>query len=333
MATSRTLKITDDKTAFAALEKALQKELADATYKLEFVDWPKVTIRLNGPGYNSSITSDIAEAIVEIQTALNRAYSRLVHDSPDSRSLTAAERNNLRFKAKVSKGSSLINIDLGDFAKTLSTELLSKMTPDQLVISVLGLGAIAASVVAYKGYLKVRSDDRKSQIDADKQIALSQEETKRLDTLARAMSANAAIAAARTDFDDARNSLLKSVGDAKTLAVNDVTIDRDTARTLSLAKRSPSEEAQLNGTYMILSTDLRATDYIKLRVRRVQDEKEFSATFQDNSLDRAQIGLLQSAEWGRTPVYLSINATILRGEVTTASIISVTAQPASAARR
>ena len=93
----------------------------------------------------------------------------------------------------------------------------------------------------------------------------------------------------------------------------------------------PSEEAQLNGTYTILSTDLRAADYIKLRVRRLQDGKEFLATFQDHSLDRAQIALLQSAEWGRTSVYLSINATILRGEVTTASIISVTPQPAAGA--
>ena len=126
MASSRTLKITDDKTAFAALEKALRNELADATYNLEFVDWPKITIRLEGPGYSSSITSDVAEAIVEIQTALNRAYSRLVHDNSDSRGLTGAERNNLRFKAKVSKGSSLINIDLGEFAKTLTTELISK---------------------------------------------------------------------------------------------------------------------------------------------------------------------------------------------------------------
>ncbi|MFP3748186.1 hypothetical protein SB816_34530, partial [Achromobacter sp. SIMBA_011] len=79
-----------------------------------------------------------------------------------------------------SKGSSLINIDLGDFAQKLSTELLSKMTPDQLVISVLGLGAIAGSVVAYKAFLKSRSEDKKAQFDADKQIALSKEETNRL---------------------------------------------------------------------------------------------------------------------------------------------------------
>jgi len=241
MASARTLKITDDKSAFAALERALRNELADATYNLEFVDWPKVTIRLEGPGYNSSITSDVAEALIEVQTALNRAYSRLVHNSPDSRHLTGDERNKLRFKAKVSKGSSLINIDLGDFAKTLTTDLLSKMTPDQLVISVLGVAAIAGSVVAYRGFLKARSEDKKSQIEADKHIALSQEETKRLQTLANAMAANSAVAAAKTDFDGARNTLLKSVGDAKTLAVNDVTIDRDTARTLSLAKRTPSE--------------------------------------------------------------------------------------------
>ncbi|MCA7964276.1 hypothetical protein LGM54_15020 [Burkholderia cenocepacia] len=156
------------------------------------------------------------------------------------------------------------------------------------------------------------------------------EETKRLDTLAKALKVEPAVAAAKSDFDDTRNTLLKSVGDAKHLAVNDVTITQETARVLASSKRTPSQEAQLNGTYMILSTDLRQQDYIKLRVQRVQDGLEFSATFQDNSLDRAQIGLLQQAEWGRTPVYLSINATLLRGEVTTAGIISVTPQPLSA---
>ncbi|WP_186150175.1 hypothetical protein [Burkholderia gladioli] len=139
-----------------------------------------------------------------------------------------------------------------------------------------------------------------------------------------------AVAAAQVDFDDARNTLIKSVGDARHLAVNDVTIDRQTARTLATSKRTASKEAQLNGTYMIMSVDLRQQDYVKLRVQNAQDGKEFSATFQDDSLDKAQIGLLQEAEWGRTPVYLSINATILRGEVTSAGIISVTPQPVPA---
>lgn len=324
---SRTIRITDEKSAFSALERALKNELANTSYNIEFVDWPQLVIKLEGPGYNSTITSDVAETLVGIQTALNRSYARLVHHSADSRGLTGDERNRLQFKAKVNRGSSLITIDLGEFAKTLTHELISKMSPESLIISVVGVAAVAGSVLAYKSYLKARSEDKKIEMEANKAIALSQEETKRLETLANALRANPAVAAAKSDFDETRNALLKSVGDARSLSVNDVLVNQETARLLATARRTPSEEAQLNGTYMILSTDLRQQDYIKLRVRRVQDGKEFSATFQDNSLDRAQIALLQQAEWGRTPVYLSINATILRGEVTTAGIVSVTAQP------
>lgn len=329
---TRTLRITDEKTAFAALEKALRNDLGDANYNIEFVDWPKLVIKLDGPGYNSSITSDVAEALVGIQAAVNRSYARLVHQTADSRGLTGSERSKLQFKAKVSKGSSLITVDLGEFAKTLTHELIPKMTPEALVISVIGVAVTAGSVLAYKSFLKARSEDKKIETEASKAIALSQEETKRLETLAKALQANAAVSAAKSDFDETRNTLLRSVGDARHLAVNDVSVDRETAKILSTSRRTPSEDAQLNGTYMILSVDLRQQDYVKLRVRRVQDGKEFAATFQDSSLDRAQIGLLQSAEWGRTPVYLSINATILRGEVTTAGVVSVSPQPASASR-
>ncbi|MFY4697955.1 hypothetical protein [Burkholderia glumae] len=327
---SRTLKITDEKSAFVALERAVREELGDSIRNIEFVGWPTLQIKLEGPGYDSTITADVAEALVDLQTAINRAYARLVHNSADSRTLTGAERSKIQFKAEVKKGSSLINVDLGEYLKTLTQELITKMTPDQLVISIVGVAALAASVAAYKAFLKSRSEDKKIEAEAQKLILLSQEETKRLETMASVIKKDPAIAATQTDFNDARNSLLKSVGDARLLAVNDVTIDRQTARALAMTKRTASQEAQLNDTYMILSVDLRQQDYVKLRVQRVRDGKEFSATFLDDSLDKAQIGFLQEAEWGRTPVYLSINATILRGEVTSAGIISVTPQPVPA---
>ncbi|WP_186191284.1 hypothetical protein [Burkholderia gladioli] len=327
---SRTLKITDEKTAFAALEKALREELGDTTYNIEFVGWPKLQIKLDGPGYNSTITSDVAEVLVDLQVAINRSYARLVHQSADSRTLTGEERSKLQFKAEVKKGSSIVNVDLGEYLKTLTHELVTKMSSEALVICVLGVAVVAGSVLAYKNYLKARSEDKKIDAETQKAIALSQEETRRLATMASVVQKEPAVAAAQVDFDDARNTLIKSVGDARHLAVNDVTIDRQTARTLATSKRTASKEAQLNGTYMIMSVDLRQQDYVKLRVQNAQDGKEFSATFQDDSLDKAQIGLLQEAEWGRTPVYLSINATILRGEVTSAGIISVTPQPVPA---
>ncbi len=50
---------------------------------------------------------------------------------------------------------------------------------------------------------------------------------------------------------------------------------------------------------------------------------EFNATFKGASLDKAQKEKLKTAEWDRKPLYMQINGTKLRGEITTASIVSV----------
>jgi len=84
---------------------------------------------------------------------------------------------------------------------------------------------------------------------------------------------------------------------------------------------------QLNGTYLILATDLRQPDEIRLRVRNAKSGREFQAAFRDNSLHQEQIRLLQDAEWNRTKVYLSINARSLRGDITVATVVSVGRQP------
>ncbi|MFD2271798.1 hypothetical protein ACFS07_13200 [Undibacterium arcticum] len=107
-------------------------------------------------------------------------------------------------------------------------------------------------------------------------------------------------------------------------------MDNATAKVIGITKRSEAQEVQLNGTYLITATDLRHPNEIKLRIKRVSDSKEFMASFLDHSLQQDQIKMLQSAEWDRQPVYLSINAHSLRGEITTATVISVQLQPEAA---
>ncbi len=319
--------IKNEKQAFEVLEKALAKQLGDRPYELKFENWPVIQIRLTGPGYESAITSDIAEAIVDVQRAVNRAYARTVHGTSNSRSLTDTERRDVQFKAKVEKGSSLIKIDLGDFAEKLATAVTTKMTPEMLTVTILGIAIIGGSLLAYKSYLKSKSSDKNIEQESRTRLALSQEETRRLEIMGEAVNRVPALAHAKSDFDDARGEIVRSGGNARTLAVNQLEIDGETARIIGTAKRAESEEVQLNGNYLIVATDLRQPDEIRLRVRRVGAAQEFQASFKDNSLKQSQIALLQGAEWSREPVYLSINARSLRGEVTTATVVSVKAQP------
>ena len=53
------------------------------------------------------------------------------------------------------------------------------------------------------------------------------------------------------------------------------------------------------------------------------EKRELVATMRAHNLTPANKKKLQDCEWGRKTVYLSINAMMLRGEVTAASIVGV----------
>ncbi|MFC6520100.1 hypothetical protein ACFQAT_10300 [Undibacterium arcticum] len=207
--------IKNEKDAFDLLQKALDQQLGDKAFTLKFDHWPLIEIKLEGDGYDSTITPDMAGALVEIQHAINRTYARTVHHSTNARSLTAEERQDLQFKAKVESGSSLITVDLGKFAEKLATSVADKMTPELLAITIVGVAVAGASLLAYKAYLKNRSEDKVIEQKALTKMALSQEETKRLEIFARALKHTPELAHAQADFDDARNEIVRATGDAK----------------------------------------------------------------------------------------------------------------------
>lgn len=323
----RVIKITSEKIAFEAIEEAMKTGFGGDNVKLDFVNWPMLEIKLEGPGYKSTITPDMAFALVQLQKSLNRSYSLLTHGQNSGNRLTDEERRDIQFKATVKDGSSLINVDLGKFAEKLATAVADKMTPELIVITIVSVAALAGSVVAYKAFLKARTDEKTITERGATAIAMSKEETARNQILVDALTKNNHLRVVQENFDIARDDILKGTSDAKTLSVNAVLLDQETVRTAATKKRESSTELQLNGTYFVTETNLRKPDEIRIGLRRAQDGKEFAASFLDHSLDGEQIKLLQEAEWGRTAVFLSINATELRGQITGARVISVVAQP------
>ena len=317
------LVINSESDAFKVLEAALNRELGDLPCSIRFDGWPILTIKLEGKGYDSTITSDMASGLVELQHAINRAYARAVHSSTNARVLTDHERKEIQFKAKVQQGSSLIEVNLGEFAETAATALVGKMEPVHWVVTVIGLATVAGSVAAYKAYLRHRSEDKKLSDGAARDIALSQEETRRLQVMANATREVPLLRHAQEDFDEARHGIVKGTSDAQQLTVSGVPLDHTSAQIITMAKRTTSRELQLNGHYEIRKVEWPQAGEVRLTVYNVDTHREFSASLHDDSLDQKQTALLQEAEWKRSTIYLSINATELRGEITKATIVGV----------
>lgn len=317
------LEVTNEEQAFKLLQQALRDELRDSNVRISFKNWPVLSIKLEGKGYESTITPDIAESLVGLQHAMNRAYARAVHSAANARSLTAEERRTIQFKAKVEKGSSLIKIDLGVYAEKLATALAGKMNSQDIMITVLGLALIGGTAIAFKAFLKHRSEDKKVESETQQRVGMSRHETERMQILADAMNARPQLKFAGQDFDDVRQDVLKATGDADSVEVQDVKLTREEARVISLAPRSESESVQLNGHYRIQKIDWQRPDQVRISLWSEDTSLEFNATFKGAALDDAQKEKLKSAEWERKALYMQINGTKLRGEITTASIVSV----------
>ena len=302
---------------------ALVGKIGEKPVKIEFKNWPIIEIKLVGDGYDSTITPDIAEALIEIQHAMNRSYARFVHGSPNARSLTNEERQEIKFKAKVEKGSSLIKIDLGELSTAVTNALVGKMESSHILIAVLGLALIGGSTLAARAYLKHRSEDKKLDAESKKLVALSTEETKRLEIVTRALAAQPKLQHSQEDFDDARREILRSAGDAKTLTLNGIELPNALARQIASTPRATSKDIQLNGSYVIQKIDWQQEGDVRLSLTGSDQQLTFIASLSQDSITAAHREILKTAEWDRKTIYMSINATELRGDVTTARIVSV----------
>lgn len=318
--------ITSEAQAFELIQQALNKQIPENVI-ITFKNWPILSIELEGDGYEGTITPSMMRSLVDFQDGLNRTYAKLVHNESSITHLKASEKQELEFKAQVKNKCSLINVDITEFAQKTVTELMTKMEPTHLVI--LGVSAMVIWVGGsiWKKHLELASQHKTLSAQGEQALAMSEEETKRLQIVTSAMKTEARLLQVQNEAYTAQVGVLKGVSDAESIEINGIKFMREDAKQIARAVRTEAIDVQINGHYHILSVDTSHESEVKLKLKYLENGEEFSAKFKDQTLDQAQISLLQDAEWAKPKkkIYLSVNATRLRGEITTATVVSVTA--------
>lgn len=318
------IRIASEAQAFEVLQRALADEFTGTNVRLNFDGWPVLTIELEGEGYRSTITAPMAEGLVELQRAMYRAYARLVKGASSAASLTNEEKASIQFKAKVEDGCSLIKVDMADFAVKVALAAVGKMTPTDLVITIVSLAAIAGGTLAYRSFLKARSEDKKIELATQERMTLSANERARQEQLVSALTREPRLQQVSDDFDDARIEILKGVADAKSIELQGTPLTNFEARAIAATPRQKAQEVRLDGVYYIHRIDWSRPDEARLSlVGQEAQTREFLATLDTLDLSAARKAILQEAEWERRTLHLTINGTRLRGEITTARIVGV----------
>lgn len=324
------LRIDSEEVAISAIERALARAFEGEAIKLDFDNWPVLRLKYSGERFSGTLTPDIAQAIIDIQEVLNRAYALAVKHTSSLRSLTDEDRRELQVVVTVEKGSSLVEVNLGEWAEKFSTALVEKMTGSEIVVAVLGTAVVITGAWLIKTHLKNRSEEKRLSLENASRFNLSQEETRRLNIVAEAMKSNSVVRESNVYAEGMRDSLLKSAFDADEFSIQgDLTITGDEAKRTYRSKRREPMPVQLNGNYFINS--FKWSDdyqYARVTVQRESDRTEFVAGISVSALTEDQKERFKTATFEHVRVYLQINATVLNNEITTASIISVDEQPA-----
>jgi hypothetical protein len=315
-----TLTIANENDAWALLKETLQEGMPEGPFKLDFENWPILQIKLTGENFESSLTTQVMKGLLELQANFNRAYMQLRYGEGTTKRLTDEEKKSLEIVFKIQPGSSDILVKFEAAMKTIFVEALKNMTGTQAVITVLGLGMMVASPVVINDYLENQREIK--EIEATSFI--SQQETRRMEIFADAMTRNEELRAIKDDTDETYNTILRSSKSAETVKLGNTELDQVMAQDLVRPTRDRAIETQLNGLCRILTVNSSLESGFKVEVE-FEDGRRFWAALEEGILLTREKNkqLIQTAEWGKTPIYLMMNCRDLRGDISKATIVDV----------
>lgn len=321
------LTIRSEEDAYDLLKKLVDKSVNVNDQQLSFEGWPTLTLRLQGDGNQSTITPPVMKAFLELQQGIYRSYAVAKYNTPHKR-LTNEEKAALEIRVKVEPGSSMFSIDMQQLLERLCHELVGKMDPTTILISVIGAGVIWAGQSMYKHYLDQRTDVRKAEIKSEADRALleqlkfgQEQETKRAEIMAAAFGQNARLQTIANISEDTKAALIKRSASADVIEIQGVELTGEVADELVKNARRKSEEIRLDGMYRILNVDSSNPEEFKVKVKCQASGDEFVAKVQDKTLEGRYLEALKDSEWKRKPVRLQVNAKSLDDVIKDAIVI------------
>jgi len=313
--------IENEAAAWSVLENALKGGLPFDydIFQFRFGDWPAIHLKIEGPNFHSSITPRLMDAFLTLQKNIYRTYAKLQYNQASGRLLTMCEKAELELVVEVHPGSSEYLAKFQEIGQKLVEGAINKMNGRDFVI--LGLSVVLGwtSDSMWKGNLATRSE----QIQSETKIALSKEETRRMEIMREATTQAPYVAVAKAETEEIINKVLKSAVTARNISIGGQQLTGRQVQELVKPERTPSHEVRLDGEYRILKVDSSNPEFFKVELSG-DNGRKFWAILQDATVTKERNKeLLQEAEWSKKPINLMINGWEVRGEVSTASILDV----------
>ncbi len=313
--------IRNEAEAWEWLNRGLEGEIdTDEPINIRFDGWPTLDLKFTGHDFDQSVPTRVMPPLLDAQREIHRLYCQLAYGQQNLRKLTNEDRDRLELNIRVEKGSSDYSTNLSDVLNEAIKSAVSNMDSVHILIASLSVGLMWASNVAWKNWLQKKERDK----EVESRIRMSELEKEKLEILSKSQREIHYIKDLSKGVDDFRNDSLHKMKPNDTFSVPDSEIDVDGryAAEITHKPREKSVEKRIDGEFTILSVISGDTKGFRLKVKRVLDDTSIHVTIPPGTLSSEQKNILKDNEWAKKPVLLEINAKELRGQITSATLVS-----------
>jgi hypothetical protein len=318
------VKISSEDEAWTLLAQSLNglREETDEPVIFDFEHWLSLNIHLPETKLHASITPTMMEAFLELQRSIYRSFVIISAHTPDLRYLTSDQRESLEFRVRVEKGSSIYDVDLTAVIEKIGIEAVSKMDPNTLAITILGLALIIGGSWAFRAWLAAKTEQRRLEVEGqERQAELEmlklgiQQNTETTRILAEAISRQPLLADVDAIMEPARQQLVQSIGKDGGGDVLGTRIEPKLAQELSGQKRQQSEEILVKGSFKVVRVDTTSPDGFRVTLAGGGLPQEVTASLLEYVVSTDHREAIKQAEWEKCEVYIEMKAKRIRERI------------------
>lgn len=306
---------------------------ADEIGEIHLGEWVNSHVHLE-LGLHSEITAPYMEAFLNTQNSVYRLVALIKYGAADIRHLTQDDLEEFQVKVKVAEGSSDMVGKVSDAVSKMAELAVDKMTPEQLMITLLGFGVLISTTVGFKAYLnykqkkrvaELRNEERKAELEAMQYATHEQAETARIaieamskvgDIGTRAVSAAASVNA----------GMLKAASQTLESDIDGTHLHRVEARDLRTSARRPVTKMIVEREMRVV--DINTSDPIQTTVIVEDgDGDQHRLVFADRLVEERDVQKLHESLRTRAPVWLRLDVKDVGGELRINEILRVVDAP------
>lgn len=301
---------------------------------IRFENWPTLSIYIEKPPISSSISPPLMEAVLELQSELYRSLAELKYGHRDGRRLSDDDRRRFEIAVQVKGGSSSISSGFNDIFNSFVTGAVGKMSPEQLMISVIAIALAAAGTLAYKHYLNVQRDIRYKQIEKEASAellkgveALSAQETKRMELMAEILGSAPDHDLVHTGFEGSKDAFIKAVANGSDASIQGQMVTSNDAYELRRGTRRKPHLELVTKEVRVIQLDTSDITRRVVNFRDIATEQDFEAVIEDAVFEEKKRSILVEALDQRTTIWVEMKTKRMDNEYRDIKVISVSKEP------